>query len=133
MPDGTSRPWQMLGMDDLISLSIMVLFFLVVYLVLLALKLVLGMLLLRFARDRYQSMKLRTYPNLDTQGKRVGWWGGVEMDDEKKKHIYEGDPDGLQLLREREKKALDRERLAETRGLELDNVNRYEMAAKRIW
>lgn len=106
--------------------------FLLGYFVLLAVKLVLGMVLLSFSRSRYRSMKEREDKSTHTVegGKRVGGWGVVEVDEEKRRVIYEDDPDGLRSLKERESRDRDRNKTGD-RGLE--GVQRYEMAAKRIW
>jgi hypothetical protein len=120
------------SMDDFIALATMVIFFLVLFLILLALKLVLGMVLLSFARSRYKGMKEREMQPTDTKGKRVGGWGVVEVGEEKRRWIYEDDPDALRDLREKEAKAKAKaEKAVETDGL--DGVGRYMMAAKRIW
>lgn len=117
-----------LNTDDLIAFITMLLFFLVLYLVLLALKLVLGMCLLSFARRRYKGMKQRERDNdVDAEGKRVGGWGVVEVDEAKRSWIYADDREGLEKLRERNRR----------KGKELDSgfsgVSRYSMVAKRIW
>ena len=106
----------------------MVLFFLVLFLVLLALKLVLGMCLLSFARRRYIGMKQRERDsNVEAEGKRVGGWGVVEVDEAKRSWIYVDDREGLEKLRERDRR----------KGREDDSgfsgVSRYSMVAKRIW
>jgi len=119
------------SVDDFIALGTMVLFFLVLYLVLLLCKLVLGMILLSFARGRYRGMKEREREGYDTHGKRVGGWGVVEVDDEKRRWIYDGDEEGLRKLKERELR--DRERKGREEVFKLDGVGRYMMAAKRIW
>jgi len=119
------------SVDDAIALGTMVLFFLVLYLVLLLCKLVLGMILLSFARGRYRGMKERERESYDTHGKRVGGWGVVEVDDEKRRWIYDGDEEGLRKLRDREQR--DREKRGKEEVLKLDGVGRYMMAAKRIW
>jgi len=109
----------------------MLVFFLIIYLVLLALKLLLGMILLSFARTRYRKMKMQEQKKqtFDTQGRRVGGWGAVEVDEDKRRWIYEDDPEGLKNLREREAKGKEK-----AKGeVKLDGVDRYMMAAKRIW
>jgi Eukaryotic membrane protein family len=111
-----------------------ILTFLLVFLVLLTLKLVLGMLLLAFARSRYRWMKEREKNPVHhvEGGRRVGGWGVVEVDDDKRRWIYEGDEEGMRLLRERE----EREKVKREQGLgegAFDKVKRYEMVAKRIW
>ena len=117
-----------LDTDDIIAFTTMVLFFLVLFLVLLAFKLVLGMCLLSFARKRYIGMKQRERNNadLDAEGKRVGGWGVVEVDDAKRSWIYVDDSEGLAKLREREKK-----KSKDDDGF--SGVSRYNMVAKRIW
>lgn len=123
--------WRFWTIDDAIALGTMLVFFLIMYLILLALKLLLGMLLLSFARTRYRKMKMHEHKkqNFDTQGRRVGGWGAVEVDEDKRRWIYEDDPEGLKNLREREAKGKEK-----AKGeLKLDGVDRYMMAAKRIW
>jgi hypothetical protein len=123
--------WRFWTIDDAIALGTMLVFFLVIYLILLALKLLLGMLLLSFSRTRYRKMKMQEHKkqSFDTQGRRVGGWGAVEVDEDKRRWIYEDDPEGLRNLREREAKGKEKAK-GEVR---LDGVDRYTMAAKRIW
>ena len=108
---------------------------LLTFLVLLALKLVLGMFLLSFARSRYRSMKEREKSTVtQVEGsKRVGGWGVVEVDDDKRRWIYEGDTSGLRALKEKQERGKMRSEHATSENF--DNVSRYEMAAKskRIW
>jgi len=104
------------------------------FLVLLTVKLVLGMLLLSYSRSRYRSMKEREKTSIhDVEGgKRVGGWGVVEVDENKRRWICEDDADGLKALKEREV----RDRVKKERGTgeaAFDKVKRYEMVAKRIW
>ncbi|EXJ95490.1 hypothetical protein A1O1_00612 [Capronia coronata CBS 617.96] len=115
-----------------------VLVVLLIFLMLLACKLVLGMMLLAFARSRYHSMKMRegnsTYRV--EGGRRVGGWGVVEVDEDKRRWIYEDDPGGLRALREREEREKQKQQKDKDRGGgvdSLDTVERYEMVAKRIW
>ena len=105
-----------------------------VYLVLLALKLVLGMVLLSFSRSRYRSMKQREKPPIPhVEGsRRVGGWGVVEVDEDKKRWIYEDDLAGAKALKDRNEK----ERATMLKGNEVkdfERVKRYDMVAKRIW
>ena len=105
-----------------------------VFLLLLAFKLVLGLVLLSYSRSRYRSMKEKEKNSThDVQGgKRVGGWGVVEVDEDKRRWIYEDDAEGLKALKERE----DRERVKKEKGIgeaAFDKVKRYEMVAKRIW
>lgn len=119
--------WWRWTLDDAIAITTMIVVFLVAYLFLLAAKLLLGMILLNVARRRYKGMKEREKLNVDLPGKRYGGWGVVEVDDEKRRWIYRDDPDGLRQLREKE----NRKKGLESRDLE--RIERYEMAAKRIW
>lgn len=126
---GLSFSWW--SIDDVIALATMIFFFLALYLVLLACKLVLGMLLLSFARSRYTGMKERERQATTTEGRRVGGWGVVEVNEDKRRWIYEDDPDGLRDLREREERG--RKQGKGDKGDKLEGVYRYMMAAKRIW
>ncbi|KEF60232.1 uncharacterized protein A1O9_05082 [Exophiala aquamarina CBS 119918] len=115
-----------------------VLTFLLIFLVLLACKLVLGMLLLAFARSRYRTMKQREKSSVHTVegGRRVGGWGVVEVDEDKRRWIYEDDPSGMRALREREERDKQKQQKEKEKGMgveSFDKVKRYEMVAKRIW
>ncbi len=115
--------------DDIIAFITMLVFFLILFLALLALKLLLGMCLLSFARRRYKGMKERENTSAHADGRRVGGWGVVEVDEDKRRWIYNDDPDGANKLRERERDARERKGGEESFG----SVSRYSMAAKRIW
>lgn len=115
--------------DDIIAFATMLLFFLVFFLALLAFKLILGMCLLSFARRRYKGMKERENASTHADGKRVGGWGVVEVDEDKRRWIYMDDPDAARKLRERERDARERKGGEESFG----GVSRYSMTAKRIW
>lgn len=111
---------------------------LVAFLVLLAAKLVLGMLLLTYARRRYRSMKERERePIYHVEGgRRIGGWGCVEVDEDKRRWIYDEDPDGLRALQEREERDRAKREKDKEKGIgtdSFDKVKRYEMVAKRIW
>ncbi|KAL9087896.1 MAG: hypothetical protein Q9165_006458 [Trypethelium subeluteriae] len=116
--------------DDVIALATMLVFFLAAFFVLLALKLVLGMCLLAYARGRYKNMKKREDMVVGTQGRRFGGWGVTEVDEDKKKWIYQDDPAALKASKDREKKS--KEQIAKGE-MDLGKVNRYAMVAKRIW
>ena len=118
------------SIDDVIALATMVIFFLALYFVLLAFKLILGMALLSFARNRYKGMKERERQDVYTHGKRVGGWGVVEVNEDKRRWIYDDDSDGLRELREREERG---RKVKEKGEIKLDGVQRYSMVAKRIW
>ena len=76
-------------------------------------------------------MKEREERSFHTEGRRVGGWGVVEVDEDKKRWIYADDPDGFRKSRERETQA--RKKATAEGGGDLGNVDRYSMVAKRIW
>lgn len=128
--------WTSWNLDDGIAFATMIIFFLAVYLLLLAFKLLLGIALLSLARNRYKGMKERERQSVDAQGsKRIGGWGVVEVGEEKRQWIYEDDPDGLRELREKEERGRKGSGKGDGRGLgeKLEGVQRYGMAGKRIW
>ncbi|KAG9239153.1 eukaryotic membrane protein family-domain-containing protein [Amylocarpus encephaloides] len=127
-PTTTGR-WYLPSADDVIATLAMLIFFLGAFFILLACKLVLGMLLLKFSRNRYRTMKKREHQNYDMEGKRLGSWGMVEMEDEKRRYIFEDDPETFKRLKEKER--LGKEKAAA--GTDFSKVSRYEMSAKRIW
>ncbi|TVY86975.1 Endoplasmic reticulum membrane protein 65 [Lachnellula willkommii] len=127
-PESMNR-WYLPSADDVIAALTMLIFFLGAFLVLLACKLVLGMLLLKFARNRYQTMKKREHQNYDMDGKRIGGWGMVELEEEKRRYFFEDDPETLKKLKEKER--LAKEKAAA--GQDFSKISRYEMSAKRIW
>ncbi|KAH8684266.1 eukaryotic membrane protein family-domain-containing protein [Tricladium varicosporioides] len=130
VPDPTAtNPWYLPSADDAIAAITMLIVFLVAFLVLLACKLVLGMLLLKFARNRYKTMKSREHQTYNTEGKRIGSWGMVEMEEDKRRHIFADDPETLKKLRDKEKIAKEKA----AAGVDFSKVSRYEMSAKRIW
>ena len=115
-----------------------VLVLLLIFFVLLACKLVLGMLLLSFSRARYRTMKEREKNPIQhvEGGRRIGGWGVVEVDQDKRRWIYEDDPDGLRALQEREEREKAKRDRDKEKGVGVDSfdkVQRYEMVAKRIW
>jgi hypothetical protein len=126
-----SSVFSLWSLDDLIAFSAMLVFFFVIYLLLLAVKLVLGMVLLSVSRRRYKGMKERERAVVDTHGKRLGGWGTVEVDEDKRRWIYADDEVGLAKIRERDRKA--QQSAKENKGMDYDKVMRYDMVAKRIW
>ena len=115
-----------------------VLVILLIFFVLLAIKLVLGMLLLAFSRARYRSMKEREKDPIYhvDGGRRVGGWGVVEVNEDKRRWIYEDDPGGLRALQEREERDRTKRERDREKGVgadSFDRVKRYDMVAKRIW
>ncbi|KAL9050723.1 MAG: hypothetical protein Q9162_006463 [Coniocarpon cinnabarinum] len=128
-------------LDDGIALATMLLFFLALYLLLLALKLALGMILLGVARNRYACMLERERKSekekmIETESKRLGGWGVAELGDERRKTIYEGHENELRRIKEKEIKAKEAEERDSLSGKGLkamEGVERYAMVAKRIW
>ncbi|OJJ50199.1 hypothetical protein ASPZODRAFT_90128 [Penicilliopsis zonata CBS 506.65] len=119
------------------------------FVILLILKLLLGMVLLAFARSRYRAMKetetslpptstpqptsqlTSTAPRREyvVEGsRRVGGWGVVEVNEDKRRWIYSDDAEGLRRLKEKE----ERDKSGKE-GVNMELVSRYEMVAKRIW
>lgn len=139
-PGTATRLWLRWTSDDVIAGVTMVVVFLLIFLVLLVFKLLLGMVLLRYSRDRYAKMKAKEHAiatgkaereSYDAKGKRVGGYGQVEVGEDRRRWIFADDPEGLKKLREREKKNEGgREREKEK---DFGNIMRYEMVAKRIW
>jgi hypothetical protein len=134
IPDPTATgPWYLPSADDVIAALTMLIFFLGAFFVLLACKLVLGMLLLKFARNRYRGMKKREQMNYDTRGKRVGGRGMVEIDDDKKRWIFDDDPETLQKLKEKERVAKETAQKEKGEvGQDFGKISRFDMV-KRIW
>lgn len=121
-------------MDDVIALTTMIAIFSLLFLTLLTLKICLGMILLTWARKRYAGMKEREKESVHAEGRRVGGWGVVEVDEDKRRWIYMDDPEGARKSRERERAAREK---VEGRGgdtvADFGKVERYSMVAKRIW
>ncbi|KAH7135498.1 eukaryotic membrane protein family-domain-containing protein [Dendryphion nanum] len=125
--------WMTWTVDDFIAFATMILVFLAAYLFMLAFKLILGMVLLRIARNRFHGMKERERLNVETGGKRIGGWGVVDVDEDKRRWIYNDDPDSLRNLRERDEKTRKKEEKEREQGTSFGHVSRYAMVAKRIW
>lgn len=123
-------------LDEAIAFATMLLYFLVIFIVLLTIKLALGMFLLSYARHRYRGMKERESLPTEADGRRVGGLGVVEVDDDKRRWIYRDDPAGRKRMKEREGgkiiKAKEKEKDGAS-GAGLEGVMRYNMVAKRIW
>lgn len=134
--------WLSWSSDDAIALTTLLLVIFIVWIVLLIIKLVLGMVLLRYSRDRYARMKRKEQAvaagkaekeSFDAKGKRVGGFGAVEIGDERRGYIYADDPDGLKRARDRERKMEEKRDKGGDGDRDLSGVTRYEMVAKRIW
>lgn len=78
-------------------------------------------------------MKERECINTETGGKRLGGWGTVDVDEEKRRWIYNDDPDSLKRLRDRDEKGRQQEEKERREGTTFGHVSRYAMVAKRIW
>ena len=124
--------------DDVIATVTMIVVFLLVFLVLLIFKLILGMILLRYSRDRYARMKAAEHAVAtgkaereihDARGRRVGGYGQVEVGEDRRRWVYGDDPDGLRKAREKDRRAEQ----AGDKDKDIGNVMRYEMSARRIW
>lgn len=136
----TMFSWLSWSSDDAIALVAKVLVFFIAFLFLLILKLLLGMLLLKYSRDRYARMKLKEHAvsigkmekeTFDTKGtKRFGGFGAVEIGDDRRRWIYNDDPEGMKRAKDRERKT---EQSIGKEEKDLSGVMRYEMVAKRIW
>ncbi|KAI2628216.1 DUF747-domain-containing protein [Xylaria nigripes] len=134
------QPWWAFSSDDVIALLTMLVFFFLAWIVLLIVKLLLGMLLLRYSHKRYTIMRLKEqaiasgkaeHESFSQPGQRVGAFSSVEIGDERRKWIYEDDTDGLERMRQRDRKT--QEKFKEKKDDGLAKVVRYEMIAKRIW
>jgi hypothetical protein len=132
--------WWRFTSDDAIAALTMVVVFLLLFLVLLVVKLVLGMALLRYARDRYARMKakeqavaagLAERESFDAQGKRTGGYGQVEVGEDRRRWIFGDDVDGLRKAVERDRR--NEERAEREKEKDFGHVIRYEMVARRIW
>jgi hypothetical protein len=135
-PDTPVPPFSIWNPDDLLALATRILLFLLIYILLLILKLCVGIALLAFSRHRYKTMKEREQEPVHTEGRRVGGWGIVEVDEDKRRWIYGDDVNALGELRAREKELKERERRTGGEGgLEerLQGVRRWGMVGKRIW
>ena len=73
------------------------------------------------------------FNNFSQPGKRVGPFGATEVGDDRRRWLYEDDPEGLRRMRERERKT--EEKFKDARADDgLARVHRYEMGvSKRIW
>ncbi|KAL2069984.1 hypothetical protein VTL71DRAFT_14664 [Oculimacula yallundae] len=123
-----TNPWYLPSADDAIAALTMLVFFLGAFFVLLACKLVLGMLLLKFARNRYATMKKQEHQSYTAEGKRLGIWGMSEVDEDKKRWFYDDDPETLKKMKEKEKAGKQKAEKSQDFG----KISRYEMV-KRIW
>ncbi|KAI1265506.1 DUF747-domain-containing protein [Xylariaceae sp. FL1019] len=137
----SENPWWSFSSDDAIALLTMVVFFFLAWVVLLIVKLLLGMVLLRYSHRRYSLMKAKEqaiaagqaeHDKFFTDGRRVGSWGAVEIGDERRRVLYDDDPEGLKSMRDRERKTLAKAQ-EKSKDDGLAKISRYELSGKRIW
>lgn len=128
-----ARPWYAWTSDDAVAALTMVVVFFMAFLVLLTLKLLLGMALLQYARNRYAAMRARDAAvalgladrdPYETHGRRVGCRPEVELGDDRLRWITADASEGLPAPAADAKKRLSGD---------YQGVFRYEMVAKRIW
>ncbi|KEY69449.1 hypothetical protein S7711_01991 [Stachybotrys chartarum IBT 7711] len=135
------RPWYSWTSDDVIAALTMVVVFFIAFLVLLIVKLLLGMLLLKYSRNRYATMKTKEHlvatgqmekEKYDAAGKRSGGHAEVEVGSERQRWIHADKTEGLKGGRgpggKRNTGGEDKRKNEDSSG-----VFRYEMVAKRIW
>lgn len=129
-----SRPWYSWTSDDFIAAVTMIVVFFIAFLVLLILKLLLGMVLLKYSRNRYAKMKQSEHQGrtetYDTPGgRRVGGFGHVEVGEERQRWIHADKNEGLKGGKGPGKRVEKTEKKRD----DFEGVMRYEMVAKRIW
>lgn len=135
-----SRPWYAWSSDNMIATLTMIIVFFIAFLVLLIVKLLLGMLLLNYSRNRYAKMKQQEQlvalgkierESYDSKGRRVGGRGEVEVGDDRQRWIHADKTEGL-----RGGKGPGGKRSGEDKKPpegDYNGVFRYEMVTKRIW
>ncbi|KAF9880531.1 eukaryotic membrane protein family [Colletotrichum karsti] len=135
-PTFKARSWWSWTSDDVIAAVTMIVVFFIAFLVLLIIKLLLGMVLLRYSRNRYAKMKRKEHlvamgqeerESYDAKGKRVGGYGQIEVTEDRRRWIHADDKEGLKGGKGRVQK---QEKPPEG---DYNGVYRYEMVAKRIW
>lgn len=118
--------------DNVVAAGTMCFFLLACFLVCLAVKLLLGVLLLGFARNRYEAMKERDRMHIHTGALRSSAFGTVTVGDDERSVIYSGELEAEgRSVSEMVRKGRAREMETNMDGLE--QVTRYRMCAKRIW
>ncbi|KPM43303.1 hypothetical protein AK830_g3289 [Neonectria ditissima] len=134
-----SRPWYSWTSDDVIAAVTMIVVFFIAFLVLLIIKLLLGMVLLKYARNRFARMKhaehliahgQAEFQSYETPGsKRVGGFGHVEVGEERQRWIHADKSEGLKGG----KGPSSGPPKPKKPDGDMEGVSRYEMVAKRIW
>ncbi|KAI5460461.1 eukaryotic membrane protein family-domain-containing protein [Mariannaea sp. PMI_226] len=132
-----SRAWYSWTSDDFIAAATMIVVFFLAFVVLLIFKLLLGMVLLKYSRNRYARMKQKEYlvqtaqserENYDVVGsKRTGGFGQVEVGEDRQRWIHADKTEGL-----KGGKGPGPPPKPKPDG-DYDHVLRFEMVAKRIW
>lgn len=74
-------------------------------------------------------MKERETAPVHADGKRVGGWGVIEVNEDKRRWIYHDEPGGARRMKEKEVMLKEKEGTSSS----FSGLNRYSMAAKRIW
>ncbi|KAH6886218.1 eukaryotic membrane protein family-domain-containing protein [Thelonectria olida] len=133
-----SRPWYSWTSDDVIAALTMIIVFFIAFLVLLILKLLLGMVLLKYSRNRYARMKHKEHliqtaqadrEQYDVLGsKRAGGYGHVEVGEDRQRWIHADKTEGL-----KGGKGPGAPPPKKKPEGDYEHVFRYEMVAKRIW
>lgn len=130
-----THSWFSWSTDDLVAAVTMLVFFFIAFLALLIVKILLGMALLRYSRNRYAAMKEKEHlvsagqaehESYDASGKRLGGYGQVEVSEDKRRWIHADKDEGLKGKGRPEKG--DKPPEGSYQG-----VQRFEMIAKRIW
>lgn len=137
-----SRSWYSWTSDDFIAALTMIVFFFITFLVLLIIKLLLGMVLLKYSRARFAQMRnaetvvannQAEKESYDHNGRRVGGYGQVEVGDDRQRWIHSDETEGLKGGKGPGGKRIGIEEKHNKAEPEYNGVNRYEMVAKRIW
>jgi uncharacterized low-complexity protein len=120
----------------------MVVFFFITFLALLMLKLLLGMVLLQYARNRYAKMKQKEHAiaagkiereSYDTEGTRTGSHGQVEVGADRQRWIHADTTEGLRGGKGPGGKRIWGDEKNKSMDGDCSGVTRFEMVAKRIW
>ncbi|KAI8167876.1 Endoplasmic reticulum membrane protein 65 [Colletotrichum sp. SAR 10_65] len=113
-PGVKARSWWSWTSDDVIAAVTMIVVFFIAFLVLLVIKLLLGMILLRYSRNRYAKMKRKEHlvatgqeerESYDAKGKRVGGYGHIEVTEDRRRWIHADEKEGLKGGKGRVQKA----------------------------
>lgn len=117
--------------ESILAAATMALFLLACFLVFLAVKLLLGVLLLGFAGKRVKEGRARERVYANTGARRSSAFGTVMITEEARRVIYRDEPEEGRKVAERERVGRERDMGTGMEGLE--SVSRYRMCGKRIW